>query len=123
MSTIAPQCKSFSKQNIHSNYIHEDVALALNWALSKRDDIPSVQKRFLGQVLDFCMSHNYFWCDGHFYSQQVGVAMGAKYAPSLANLFMAEWEDRKVFSQKRPQLLFYRRFIDDLLFIWEGTEE
>lgn len=55
--------------------------------------------------------------------QQVGMAMGAKYAPSLANLFMAEWENRHVFSRRLPQLRFYRRFIDDLLFIWEGPEE
>lgn len=48
--------------------------------------------------------------------------MGAKFAPSLANLFMAEWEDKFVFSQGRDSLLFYKRFIDDLFFVWEGTE-
>lgn len=65
--------------------------LALNWALSRREDIPHAQKCFLGQSLDsYCMSHNYVWFNGHFFLQQVGVAMGAKYAPSLANLFMAE---------------------------------
>ena len=102
---------------------HDDAALALNWALSRRDDIPHTQKKFMGHVLEFCMSHNYFWFDGSFFSQQVGVAMGAKFAPSLANLFMAEWEDRHVFHNRRPQLLFYRRFIDDILFIWEGSQQ
>lgn len=28
-----------------------------------------------------------------------------------------------MFSSQRPQLKFYSRFIDDLLFIWEGSEE
>ena len=49
--------------------------------------------------------------------------MGAKFAPSLANPFMAEWEDRHVFSEFRPELKLYRRFIDDLLFVWEGSRE
>lgn len=102
---------------------HEDAALALNWALSRRDDIPHSQKQFLGYALDYFRSHNYFWWNGQFFSQQVGVAMVAKYAPSLPNLFMAEWEDRHVFSKRCPQLKFYRRFIDDLLFIWEGSQE
>ncbi|PIO25998.1 hypothetical protein AB205_0190500, partial [Aquarana catesbeiana] len=102
---------------------HKDAALALNWALSKRDDIPHVQKVFVGHALDFCMTHNYFWYDGHFFSQKVGGAMGAKYAPSLANLFLAEWEDRWVFNPKPAQLRFYHRFIDDLLLIWEGSRE
>lgn len=69
------------------------------------------------------MTHNYFCYNGHFFSQKVGVAMGAKYAPSLANLFLAEWEDRQVFNWRQPQLLFYRRFINYLLFIWEGSRE
>lgn len=36
---------------------------------------------------------------------------------------MVEWEDRHVFNQNRPELKLYRRFIDALLFIWEGSRE
>lgn len=68
--------------SLYTIFQHEDAALALNWVLSRRDDIPHMQKCFLGQVLDFCMSHNYFWFNGQFFSQQVGVAMGSKYAPA-----------------------------------------
>lgn len=102
---------------------HNDALLALNWALSKREDIPHSQKGFLGKVLDFCISHNYFWFQGQFYSQQVGVVERAKFSPSLDNVFMAQWEDRQVFSVQRPQLKYYHRFIDDLLLIWEGSED
>lgn len=48
--------------------------------------------------------------------------MGVKFAPSLANLFMGEWEDKSIFAIKRDGLLFYKRYIDDLLFVWEGSE-
>lgn len=64
-------------------------------------------------ALEFCLSHNYFWFAGRFCTQKRGVAMGAKFSPSLANLFMSEWEDRHIYGQQRSELLFYKRFIDD----------
>lgn len=113
--------------DVSSLYTIMMMALALNWPLGKMNDIPHAQKGFLGKALFlflyFCISHNYFWYHGQFYSQQVGVAMDAKFAPSLANLFMTEWEDRHVFNRYRPQMKFYRRFIDDLLIIWAGSRE
>lgn len=101
---------------------HDDALLSLNWALSQQEYIPHEQKVFLGQGLDFCLSHNYFWYSQGFYSQKRGVAMGAKFAPSIAKLFMAEWEDKSIFANRNEHLLFYRRYIDDLFFIWEGDE-
>ncbi|CAI9595210.1 unnamed protein product, partial [Staurois parvus] len=68
------------------------------------------------------MSHNYFWFDNKYYLQRTGVAMGAKFAPSLANLFMARWEEDLIYSRDWPQLIFYRRYIDDILLLWEGDE-
>lgn len=62
---------------------HEDALLTLNWAFSRCEDIPYMHKCFLGKVLDLCMAHNYFWFHDQFFSQQVGVTMGAKFAPSL----------------------------------------
>lgn len=43
---------------------------------------------------------------------------GAKFAPSIVNLFMGEWEDKTIFSVVGDQLLLYRRYIpvDDLFF-------
>lgn len=100
---------------------HDDTLLALNWALCQRDDIPHNQKIFMRNALDFCLSHNYFWYNGKFYSQKRGVVMGAKFAPSIASLFMGEWEDKTIFFVKREELLLYRRYIDDLFFIWAGS--
>lgn len=43
---------------------HNDALLALNWAFSQKEDIPFVQKKFLRLVLEYCLSHNYFWYGG-----------------------------------------------------------
>lgn len=73
-------------------------------------------------ALDYCLSHNYFCYVGKYFTQVKGVAMDAKFAPSLANLFMSVWEDKFIYGQERKELLFHKRFIDDLFFIWVGTE-
>lgn len=44
--------------------------------------------------------------------------MGAKYAPSVANLFMSYWEKDAIFSGNIPLLKFYKRYIDDIIIIW-----
>lgn len=49
--------------------------------------------------------------------------MGAKYAPSVANLFMSFWEDEAIFQSNIPELRLYRRYIDDILIIWAGTPD
>lgn len=46
------------------------------------------------ELLDFSMAHNYFWHSGAYYLQIKGVAMGAKFAPSMANLFMSKMGGR-----------------------------
>lgn len=46
--------------------------------------------------------------------------MGARFAHSVANLFMAHWGEESVFKNRPPELVCYRRFIDDLIMIWEG---
>lgn len=69
------------------------------------------------------MNNNYFWYEGDFYAQTKGVAMGTKYAPSVANLFMSKWEEEDLFRRTRTEMEFYRRDIDDIFMIWSGTEE
>lgn len=51
-----------------------------------------------------------YWCD----------VTGARFAPRVANLFMARWEEDVVFCDHPPQLSCYKRYIDDLVMIWEG---
>lgn len=66
------------------------------------------------------MTHNFCWFDKKFYLQQKGVAMGAKFARSLANLFMSNWEREMIYDRQWNHLAFYKWFIDDFLIIWDG---
>lgn len=49
--------------------------------------------------------------------------MGARFAPSVANLFMAHWEEKAVYKNKPPELICYQRYIDDLIMVWEGDRD
>ncbi|KAM8930720.1 LOW QUALITY PROTEIN: uncharacterized protein RCH25_006654 [Pelodytes ibericus] len=48
--------------------------------------------------------------------------MGTCFAPSYANLFLGWWEQSRVFGDENPHrsVVWYCRYIDDLLFIWQG---
>lgn len=70
--------------------------------------------------LEYLLTHNFFMFDGDFYLQKCGASMGAKFSPSLANLYMGWWERSRIFGPESPHLkdtAFYCRYIDDLLFI------
>lgn len=82
---------------LYTIFQQDDGMLALNWALSKQEDIPLSQKIPLEKAPDFCLSHNYFLKQVEFYSRRKAVAMGTKFAPCLANIFMAERENQFVY--------------------------
>jgi len=46
--------------------------------------------------------------------------MGTPMAPNFANLFMSCFEDKFIFNTG-TRLMYYRRYIDDLFFLWNGT--
>ncbi|OCT55904.1 hypothetical protein XELAEV_18001096mg [Xenopus laevis] len=52
----------------------------------------SEEHSFILKALSFVLHHNVFIFNGVYYLQRQGVAMGAKCAPSYANLFLGEWE-------------------------------
>lgn len=74
------------------------------------------------RLLELSLTRNDFEFNGETFLQKVGTAMGARYAPSLANIFMAKFEreiDRKCYL--KPCLYF--RFLDDIFIIWNHGEE
>lgn len=101
---------------------HEKGLEALEFFLQKSTDVGETQARFLLKCFDFALSHNFFWYGGEFFLQCKGVAMGARYAPSLANLYVGLWEIETIYQNRNPNLLLWRRFIDDVIILWEGDQ-
>lgn len=58
---------------------------------------------------------------GQYYLQLLGVSMGARHSPSVANLVMSWFEERYIFSPENVfggGIVWYGRYIDDILLVW-----
>ena len=74
------------------------------------------------QLLEINLTRNDFEFDGQYFLQIKGTAMGKKFAPAYADIFMAEWESAALEKcEKRP--LHYYRYLDDIWGIWMHSEE
>ncbi|KAF7643633.1 hypothetical protein LDENG_00236130 [Lucifuga dentata] len=74
------------------------------------------------RLLEINLTRNDFEFNGDFFLQIKDTAMGKKFAPAYANIFMAEWESTALAScQKKP--LYYYRYLDDIWRVWTHSEE
>jgi hypothetical protein len=82
-----------------------------------RDDFTEIPIDALMQALSLIMRNNIFTFGDTIWLQLSGTAMGQPPAPPYANLFFAIHEERFL-DEYRPNLLFYKRFIDDVFGAW-----
>ena len=81
---------------------------------------------FLMELLDLVLMCNTFEFNGNFYHQKEGIATGTVAAPSIANLDMGS-RDKKILSTSNPHIKriykgYFKRFIDDIFFLFQGSE-
>lgn len=69
------------------------------------------------QLLTICLHNNDFCFNDQHYLQINGTAMGQRYAPSYANIYMSEWE-REALAKCPLKPLFYFRYLDDIIGAW-----
>ena len=81
--------------------------------------VTSVIITFLWLILTL----NNFTFNGKHYLQLLGVTMGIKYSASYANLFMNNFEETWIYKLIGKNSNFYKRFIDDIFILWNGTPE
>ena len=105
---------------------HEDVETSLTETLEcyakETDNLPAINTML--QVVKNVLNNNVFEYEGEIYQQIQGTAMGTPMAPAIANIFMGWMEQRLLRTSPwsvDPQ--HWRRFIDDILVIWQHGEE
>jgi hypothetical protein len=81
--------------------------------------------REIVKLLDLTLNNNDFEFNGKHYLQTCGTAMGKKYAPALANLYLLDFDAvaMKGLLTDHGQIVpkYYKRYLDDVFFIWSGT--
>ena len=70
----------------------------------------------------FVLQNNYFEFNGIVKQQISGTAIGTKFAPTYACIFMDKLETDFLNTQEYLPLVWYR-YIDDIFFIWTHGEE
>ena len=86
----------------------------------------SIPSSYLVKLLKIVMDCNIFKFNNEYWIQLIGTSMGTRVAPTYANIFMGKLE--KEILQNCPQHLkqflhTWKRYIDDILIIWTGTDE
>uniref|UniRef100_A0A8C5PB27 Reverse transcriptase domain-containing protein n=1 Tax=Leptobrachium leishanense TaxID=445787 RepID=A0A8C5PB27_9ANUR len=118
----------FATCDVNSLYTiipHEAGCKATEFFLLESKVFKLDQIQYIIEGINLILKNNYFWYGGDFYLQINGTAMGTRFAPSYANLFMAHWESSVVWTGHDwgPNLVLYRRYIDDVLIIWQGERQ
>ena len=100
---------------------HEAGLKALREVFDKREQhtIPTSE---LIRMADFVLKNNYFEFNGQIKQQISGTAIGTKFAPPYACLFMDKIETAFLETQQLQPLVWFR-YIDDIFFIWTHGEQ
>uniref|UniRef100_A0A803JIM5 GIY-YIG domain-containing protein n=1 Tax=Xenopus tropicalis TaxID=8364 RepID=A0A803JIM5_XENTR len=114
-------------ESLYTCILHKFGLMAIRFFLETESDWDPQYIDFIVSITQFCLTHNFFIFNNKFYLQQRGVAMGAAFAPTYANLFLGWWEANWVFNDELTHytqfVLDWFRYIDDLFFLWTGTTE
>ena len=102
--------------------LEECIDLAVKYISEGKPDLkltPSDLKR----LFSFATAETHFLFKGSFYDQIDGVAMGSPLAPVLANLFMGHHEKIWLEQYQGPEVLFYRRYVDDTFCLFHSEQD
>lgn len=104
--------------SLYTNIPNEEgINTIKNLLQRKHNKLKSVITAFLWLILTL----NNFIFNSANYLQRAGVAMGTKCAVIYANLFMSYFEDTYIYKLLMNKCPFYKRFIDDIFLLWNGT--
>jgi hypothetical protein len=72
------------------------------------------------RLLNLILKNNDFTFNNETFLQILGTAMGKVFSPSLANIYLLEFDDRAMNGYPIKPLLFLR-YLDDIFMIWPGN--
>lgn len=119
-----PRNAIFFSADVDSLYTNIDIQAGLQTVKRIFEKHPNPQRpdEEVLKLLELNLTKNDFLFNGKYYLQIKGTAMGKRFAPAYANIFMANWEE-EVFAKCSKRPLHYYRYLDDLWGIWGYSEE
>lgn len=119
-------CKlvSFDVTNLFTNIPPKECLQLIRSILDKNATIPILEKEELYDLFQCCLNQNYFKFNNNFYTSENSLSMGSSLSPLLADIFMDNFEDT-IFNSNNSLLkhiLYWKRYVDDILCLWTGTD-
>ena len=109
---------SFDVCSLFTNIpLQETIELAVNIVFENNPGI-KLSKEELKQLFVFATAQTHFHFNDEVFDQIDGVAMGSPLAPALANLFMGSQESNWLANNEGKNVLFYRRYVDDIFCVF-----
>jgi len=78
---------------------------------------PNRPDKYILELLEISLNNNDFYFNEERFLQILGCAMGKRFAPALANLYLLEL-DFKATNHFPVKPLYFFRYLDDIFFIW-----
>ena len=107
--------------DLYPSIPHEAGLKALREVLDNREE-HTVPTSKLTKMTDFVLKNNYFEFNKQIKQKISGTAIGTKFVPPCACLFMDTIETTFLQTQELQPLVWFR-YIDDIFFIWTHGEE
>ena len=102
--------------SLYTNIPHHEAISTIQTMLDK-DLNKSIPTQWILKLLDHVLTKNAFQFDGQIYQQTLGISMGTRAAPSIANIFMDDFET-KLLTNYHLKPIIWKRFIDDIFMVW-----
>ena len=123
METLPPNACLFTYDavSMYTNIDTQQCIQRLTAFLTKQTTIaqyPHIKPTALIEAIHLVMNNNRMRFGDLFIHQHKGIAMGMAPAPSIANLFVAIYEETHIVTLPPTMIKFLRRFIDDGFGIW-----
>ena len=106
---------------LYPNIPHGEGLDSLRRFLETRDN-KQITSNTLTELAEVVLKNNTFEFDEKTFKKKRGTAIGTKFAPPYAILFMADFEENMLESFEKKAVIWWR-YIDDIFFIWEHGEE
>ena len=109
--------------SLYTNIPNDEGISACNSLLNlhRTDDSPPSNSS-ITRMLEHVLYMNNFNFNSKHYLQVGGTAMGTRVAPSFANIFMADFEEKWVYTY-HTQPLVWLRYIDDIFMVWNNNRK
>lgn len=119
-----PPNSYFFTMDIESLYTNIDIQAGLRTVKNIFEKYPDVKRpdQEILQLLEINLAKNDFEFNKEYFLQIKGTAMGKRFAPAYANIFMADWEEKALAKCNKSPFL-YVRYLDDIFGIWTHSKE